>query len=70
MSLKGFHILFIIFAFLCTAGFWAWTALDTVRAAELGVAASGNFSGSLAIALLVYGVWFTVWKSKTIRVQP
>ena len=68
MSLKGFHILFLVFAFLCTAGFWAWTALDAVRAAELGVAAIGNFSGSLAIALLAYGLWFVIFKSKTIRV--
>ena len=68
MSLKGFHILFLVFAFLCTAGFWAWTALDATRAAELGVAAMGNFSGSLAIALLAYGLWFVVCKSKTIRV--
>jgi hypothetical protein len=68
MSLKGFHILFIVFAFLCSAGFWAWVALDTKRAKELGIAALGNYSGSLAIALFIYGVWFVAVKSKTIRV--
>lgn len=68
MSLKGFHILFIIFAFLCSAGFWAWVALDSERATELGVSALGNLSGSLAILLAVYGLWFAVVKSRTIRV--
>lgn len=68
MSLKGFHILFIVLAFLCSAGFWGWTVLDAERAQELGVVAVGNFSGSLAIALFVYGIWFAAVKSKTIRV--
>lgn len=68
MSLKGFHLLFIILAFLCSAGFWAWVVLDAERAQELGVDALGNFSGSLAIALFAYGLWFAIVKSKTIRV--
>lgn len=68
MSLKGFHIIFITLAFLCTAGFWGWTVVFVERAKELGVVSLGNFSGSLAIALLVYGVWFVVRKSKTIHV--
>jgi hypothetical protein len=68
MSLKGFHIIFITLAFLCTAGFWAWTLVFAELAKELGASSVGNFSGSLAIALLVYGVWFVVRKSKTIHV--
>lgn len=68
MSLKGFHILFIVFAFLCSAGFWAWTVFDADRATKLGAVTLGNFSGSLAIALFVYGIWFAVVKSKTIHV--
>jgi O-antigen ligase len=68
MSLKGFHILFIILAFLCTAGFWGWAVVFAERAKELGATSMGNFSGSLALALLVYGVWFVVRKSKTIHV--
>ncbi len=68
MSLKGFHILFIAFAFLCSAGFWAWVAMDAERATELGVSTMGNLSGSLAILLFVYGLWFAIVKSRTIRV--
>jgi len=66
MSLKGFHILFIIIAFLCTAGFWGWAVLDAEKAGELGATAAGNISGSLALALLVYGIWFVAKKNKTI----
>lgn len=68
MSLKGFHILFIVLAFLCTAGFWAWAEVYAERAKELGVSSMANFSGSLALALLAYGIWFVVRKSKTIHV--
>lgn len=68
MSLKGFHIIFIILALLCTAGFWAWCAVYGDRARELGVSAIGNLSGSLALGLFVYGIWFVVRKSKSIRV--
>jgi O-antigen ligase len=68
MSLKGFHILFIIFAFACSAGFWAWVVMDAERASELGVTAMGNVSGSLATLLFIYGLWFAIKKSKTIRI--
>jgi hypothetical protein len=68
MSLKGFHILFIIFAFLCSAGFWAWAVVDSDRAADLCVATLGNLSGSLAVLLFIYGLWFVIVKSRTIRI--
>lgn len=68
MSLKGFHILFIILAFLCAGGFWAWCLWDAESAQRLGATTLGNLSGSLALALLVYGFWFIIKKSKTIIV--
>ena len=68
MSLKSFHILFITFAFLCSAGFWGWCAWNKEDAVRLGIVALGNLGGSLAIALFVYGFWFVVKKSKTISV--
>lgn len=68
MSLKGFHILFIALACLCAGGFWAWCAWDAETAQRLGVVPMGNLSGSLALALLVYGLWFVIRKSKTIIV--
>ena len=68
MSLKGFHILFIVFAFLCTAGFWAWTFVEVEAAQKIGAQSVGNLSGSLAMALLIYGLWFVIKKAKTIIV--
>ena len=37
-------------------------------AAHLGVLPVGNLSGSLALVLLVYGLWFVIKKSRTIIV--
>jgi len=68
MSLKGFHVIFIVFAVLCSAGFWAWTALNPLAAKELNVVQLGQMSGGLGALLFVYGVWFVVRKSKTIIV--
>jgi hypothetical protein len=67
MSLKGFHILFIALAFLCSGGFWAWCVWDAEAAGQLGAVPVGNLSGSLALVLLVYGFWFVIKKSRTIR---
>ena len=66
MSLKGFHILFITFAFLCTSGFSAWTWIDAEAAAKAGAQVLGNLSASLAGGLLIYGLWFIFVKSRTI----
>lgn len=66
MSLKGFHILFIAFAFLCTAGFCAWTWLDAEAAQKTGAQTLGNLSGVFALGLLVYELWFVFKKAPTI----
>jgi hypothetical protein len=68
MSLRGFHLLFITLATLCSAGFWAWAYCDQETARELHVMTAANLSGSLAIGLFFYGLWFAFVKSKTIRV--
>lgn len=68
MSLKGFHIIFIFFAVLCSAGFWAWTAYNPLAARQLSVVGLGQFSGILGVLLFFYGIWFVVKKSKTIIV--
>lgn len=68
MSLRGFHILFLILALMCSAGFWGWTVLMPELAQEHDAVVMGNLSGSLAIGLLIYTLWFVLVKSKTIRV--
>ena len=59
MSLKGFHVFFILMAILLAAGFAAWSLVNET-AVPIGIT-----SAVLALLLLVYGIWF-VRKSKNI----
>ena len=58
MSLKGFHIVFIVFSTLLALGAGVWCVwVDLVEGAPVYLAgAVGSFLA--AIALIVYGVWF------------
>lgn len=66
MSLKHFHPIFIVFAILCDAGFWAWTHLAREEAERMGVVGLGMFSGWVAVALTFYSAWYVTKKSKRI----
>lgn len=68
MSLKGFHILFIILAVLCAFGFYAWTVFQSEAAESLGVTGLGQGSAVTGLFLAIYGIWFVVKKYKTIIV--
>ena len=59
MSLKQFHIIFIVMSVLSSAGFAAWAF--TRFQAELGVLLMGGMSAVAAVGLLVYGFWFFIW---------
>lgn len=59
MSLKGFHVFFIFLATLLAAAFAAWSLMNET-AVPVGIA-----SAVLAVALIVYGIWF-IRKSKNI----
>lgn len=56
MSLKHFHIVFIVASILATFGFAAWAILTRVQPTD--VRALGWFSLVLGFALTTYGVWF------------
>ena len=67
MSLKGFHIVFIIFSTLLALGVGLWCVwVDLVEGAPIYLAgAIASFAA--AVALMVYGVWF--WrKMKRLRI--
>ncbi len=68
MSLKSFHIFFIVVAVLGSLGFclWAFTRGGATAGSELGVLAISSVV--LAIALAVYGTWFIVKKASKIIV--
>jgi hypothetical protein len=58
MSLKGFHIVFIVFSTLLALALGGWCIwVDLVEGAPvyLGGAIA---SFSVAVALIVYGIWF------------
>ena len=58
MSLKGFHIVFIIFSTLLALGIGAWCVwVDLVEGAPIDLAGA-ICSFVAAVALVVYGVWF------------
>jgi len=67
MSLKGFHIVFIIFSTLLALGVGAWCVwIDLVEGAPIYLA--GAIASSIcAVALVVYGVWF-YRKMKRLRI--
>ena len=59
MNLKGFHIVFIVLAVLVSLLF-AWWALFTSPGKASGdlIRWTGIGSGTLGVALAIYGVWF------------
>jgi uncharacterized membrane protein len=66
MSLKHFHIVFLVFAVLCDAGFWLWMHYMPEDAARAGVLSLKPYAGIACVALLAYGVWYVVKKMRTI----
>jgi len=58
MSLKGFHIVFIVFSTLLAVGCGAWCVwVDLVEGAPVYIAGA-IASFICAAALIIYGVWF------------
>jgi len=67
MSLKGFHIVFIVFSTLLALGVGGWCIwVDLVEGAPIYLAGA-IFSFISALALVVYGVWF-YRKMKRLRI--
>jgi len=67
MSLKGFHIVFIIFSTLLALGVGAWCIWVNLVEGEPVYLAGAIFSFVAAVALMVYGVWF-YRKMKRLRI--
>jgi hypothetical protein len=67
MSLKGFHIVFIIFSTLLALGVGAWCIWVNLVEGEPIYLAGAIFSFVAAVALMVYGVWF-YRKMKRLRI--
>ncbi len=67
MSLKAFHIVFIVFSTLLALGVGAWCIwVDLVEGMPIYLTGA-IVSFATAVALLVYGVWF-YRKMKRLRI--
>jgi len=58
MSLKAFHIVFIVFAVALMAFFAAWSLRAYARSGQYGELTLGVIAIAAGAGLLVYGVWF------------
>jgi len=58
MSLKSFHIVFVTFAVLFSAGFGYWALQFFQSTGDTLMLTLSLFSFVATVGLLVYGVWF------------
>lgn len=58
MSLKHFHIVFIVIAVLCCLGFGAWALISDEGSSSGTIRATGWLSLVLGTGLAGYGAWF------------
>jgi len=63
MSLKSFHVVFIVLATLSSLGFAAWVFIRSEATLASGLGAVGILSVLMGLALAAYGVWFVARKS-------
>ena len=67
MSLKGFHIVFIVFSTLLALGVGLWCVwVDLVEGVPIYLAGA-IASFATAVVLIIYGVWF-YRKMKRLRI--
>ena len=58
MSLKAFHIFFIVMSIAITIVFGVWATLDYSRSGSGFNLALGVGSFAASVGLAIYGVWF------------
>lgn len=58
MSLKAFHIFFILISFGFLAAFGGWAVTRYLATQNMGLLALGIGSWVVGLALGVYGAWF------------
>jgi hypothetical protein len=58
VSLKAFHVFFVIVSVLCALGFGAWAIGDYLRTGSSGALVLAILGFVAAAALIWYGLWF------------
>lgn len=68
MSLKYFHLVFLAFATLADAAFWAWLHFMPADAEAAGTLYLRPYAGWLCILLIGYSIHYILQKMRTIIV--
>jgi len=58
MSLKAFHIFFVVVSALMCVGVGVWSFRNSLQTGRLGPLAFGAGSLAASVVLIWYGVWF------------
>ena len=58
MSLKAFHVFFIVVSVLCALGFGGWAVADYTRTGRGSLLVLGVLGFAAAVVLIGYGLWF------------
>lgn len=58
MSLKAFHVLFVIVSMVLAGGFAVWAIRQYRIVGDVGLLVGGVISGLIFIAIGIYGRWF------------
>ena len=58
MSLKAFHVVFVLVSTVLCLGFGAWAIAEYRSKGDLAALVGGLGSFAVCVALLVYGRWF------------
>jgi hypothetical protein len=58
VSLKAFHIIFVLASMLLIGGFAYWAIRQFRATGDRGLLVGGVVSGLLFVAMAVYGRWF------------
>lgn len=58
MSLKAFHVVFVLVSMVLCLGFGAWAIAEYRSKGDTAVLIGGVGSFAICVALLIYGRWF------------
>jgi hypothetical protein len=68
MSLRGFHIVFLVLAAVSDLFVWNWARTNVESVEANGWQWLQVASGWLAVVIVCYALWFVILKAKTIIV--
>lgn len=58
MSLKAFHIIFVVISTILAVGFGIWAIMKYKQDSDTSALVVGIVSLAIAVSLIIYGKWF------------